>query len=42
IDQTAVGFRKSDKQLREAVDQTLATFKKDGRLTQIENKWFSK
>lgn len=42
IDQTAVGFRKSDNQLREAVDQTLAAFKKDGRLTQIENKWFSK
>lgn len=42
VDQTAVGFRKSDKQLRQAVDQTLAAFEKDGRMTQIENKWFSK
>ena len=41
IDQTAVGFRKSDTQLRQAVDDTLATFKKDGRLQQIEKKWFA-
>lgn len=42
VDETAVGFRKSDKQLRQAVNETLAKFKEDGRMSQIEDKWFSK
>ncbi|CBL91290.1 amino acid ABC transporter substrate-binding protein [Leuconostoc gasicomitatum] len=41
VDETAVGFRKSDNQLRQAVNQTLSQFKKDGRMKHIENKWFS-
>lgn len=41
VDQTAVGFRKSDVKLRQAVNKTLDKFKKDGRMTRIENKWFS-
>ncbi|MEX0381091.1 amino acid ABC transporter substrate-binding protein [Leuconostoc sp. MS02] len=41
VDETAVGFRKSDVQLRQAVNQKLSEFKKDGRLKQIENRWFS-
>lgn len=41
VDQTAVGFRKSDVKLRQAVNDTLTKFKKDGRMTQIEKKWFS-
>lgn len=42
VDETAVGFRKSDKHLRQAVNETLAKFKEDGRMSQIEDKWFSK
>lgn len=42
VDETAVGFRKSDKQLRQAVNETLAKFKEDGRMSLIEDKWFSK
>ncbi len=41
VDMTAVGFRKSDNKLREAVNKALTQFKKDGRLQQIENKWFA-
>ncbi|WP_220738751.1 amino acid ABC transporter substrate-binding protein [Leuconostoc miyukkimchii] len=41
VDETAVGFRKSDKQLRQAVNETLAKFKEDGRMSLIEDKWFS-
>lgn len=42
IDNTAVGFRKSDDKLREAVNKKLQEFKSDGRIKEIENKWFTK
>ncbi|KAA8325988.1 amino acid ABC transporter substrate-binding protein [Leuconostoc carnosum] len=42
VDQTGVGFRKSDNGLRRAVNKTLAAFKADGRMNEIEDKWFSK
>ncbi|KAA8370560.1 amino acid ABC transporter substrate-binding protein [Leuconostoc carnosum] len=42
VDQTDVGFRKSDNGLRRAVNKTLAAFKADGRMNEIEDKWFSK
>lgn len=42
VDQTGVGFRKSDNGLRRAVNKTLAAFKTDGRMNEIEDKWFSK
>ncbi|TOZ08048.1 amino acid ABC transporter substrate-binding protein [Leuconostoc pseudomesenteroides] len=41
-DHTGVGFRKSDKALRKAVDKELAIFEKDGRLQKLSTKWFGK
>ncbi|MBU7455079.1 amino acid ABC transporter substrate-binding protein [Leuconostoc fallax] len=42
VDKNGVGFRKSDKQLRQKVNEQLAAFKKDGRMAQLEKKWFGK
>ncbi|MDI6666528.1 amino acid ABC transporter substrate-binding protein [Leuconostoc falkenbergense] len=41
-DHTGVGFRKSDKSLRKAVNKELAIFEKDGRLQKLSMKWFGK
>lgn len=41
-DHTGVGFRKSDKSLRKAVNKELAIFEKDGRLQKLSTKWFGK
>ena len=38
----AVGFRKKDKALRNAVNSTLAAMKADGKFDEIYAKWFGK
>ncbi len=38
----AVGFRKKDQKLRDAVDSTLAAMKADGKFAEISAKWFGK
>jgi polar amino acid transport system substrate-binding protein len=38
----AVGFRKKDKALRDAVNGTLAAMKEDGKFNEIYSKWFAK
>ncbi|GMA69353.1 amino acid ABC transporter substrate-binding protein [Leuconostoc litchii] len=40
VNDNAVGFRKTDKQLRRAVNKQLAIFQKDGRLDKYSAKWF--
>ncbi|MCT4376290.1 amino acid ABC transporter substrate-binding protein [Leuconostoc suionicum] len=40
VNDNAVGFRKADKKLRQAVNKELATYKKDGRLQKYSTKWF--
>ena len=38
----AVGFRKKDQALRDAVNSTLAAMKADGKFDEISAKWFGK
>ncbi len=38
----AIGFRKKDQKLRDAVDSTLAAMKADGKFSEISAKWFGK
>ncbi len=38
----AIGFRKKDQKLRDAVDSTLAQMKADGKFAEISAKWFGK
>ena len=38
----AIGFRKKDQALRDAVDATLAAMKADGKFAEISAKWFGK
>lgn len=38
----AIGFRKKDQKLRDAVDSTLAAMKADGKFAEISAKWFGK
>ena len=38
----AIGFRKKDQKLRDAVDSVLAAMKADGKFAEISAKWFSK
>lgn len=38
----AIGFRKADQALRDAVDNALATMKADGKFAEISAKWFGK
>ncbi|MGO2978353.1 MAG: transporter substrate-binding domain-containing protein, partial [Leuconostoc mesenteroides] len=40
VNENAVGFRKADKKLRQAVNKELKTYKKDGRLQKYSTKWF--
>lgn len=41
-EQFAIGFRKDDKALCQAVEQTLVEMKEDGALKKIDEKWFGK
>jgi polar amino acid transport system substrate-binding protein len=38
----AVGFRKTDKTLRDTINAVLTSMKKDGRFVEITSKWFGK
>ena len=38
----AIGFRKKDQALRDAVNSTLAAMKADGKFDEISAKWFGK
>ncbi|MFT8324205.1 amino acid ABC transporter substrate-binding protein [Oenococcus sicerae] len=41
-DNTAVGFRKSDKLLRQKVNAVLEKFQKNGQMKSLQQKWFGK
>ncbi len=41
-EQFAIGFRKDDKALCQAVEQALVEMKEDGSLKKIDEKWFGK
>ena len=38
----AIGFRKTDKALRDTINAVLTSMKKDGRFVDITVKWFGK
>ncbi|MCF0222716.1 MAG: amino acid ABC transporter substrate-binding protein [Fibrobacter sp.] len=41
-EQYAIGFRKGDQKLRDAVDSIIKTMKEDGKFAEISSKWFGK
>ncbi|WP_439425299.1 amino acid ABC transporter substrate-binding protein [Oenococcus alcoholitolerans] len=42
IDENGVGFRKNDRTLRLKVDQVLREFQQNGRMKQLQTKWFGR